>query len=114
MKITRTNQCKLCPWRKDVDPKDIPNYRQEMHENLRDTIADGTGSLMLGTKIMTCHEHAPGQEAPCVGWLLNQAGPGNNIAVRLALAHSKVPLVVHGPQHARFEDTLPKKGRRRR
>jgi hypothetical protein len=58
---------------------------------------------------MACHESESGDEAHCVGWLINQIGPGNNIALRMQMI--KCPeakyLKVYGPQHERFEDTLP-------
>lgn len=31
---------------------------------------------------MACHET---HDAHCIGWLANQLGPGNNIALRLAM-----------------------------
>lgn len=110
-------QCKLCPWRKDVDPRDIPNgYCAIKHANLKNTIADLTDpnsvALALGGKvlhIMACHETMPGKELPCVGWLANQLGPGNNIGLRLAAMAEKVDtdFELVGEQHERFEDTLP-------
>ena len=34
-------QCRKCPWRKDVDPHDIPNgYCEQKHAGLADTIAE--------------------------------------------------------------------------
>lgn len=102
-------QCKACPWRKDVDPhRDIPGgYCATKHRNLRETIADGP-SLGRELKVMACHESKPGREFACVGWVANQLGPGNNIAVRLQVMAGRIPpprLV--GEQHERFEDTLP-------
>ncbi len=48
-------------------------------------------------------------DAHCLGWLMNQLGPGNNIGLRLSLLDcenlDKVKLV--GEQHECFEDTLP-------
>lgn len=114
-KLKRTKQCAKCPWRKDVDPHDIPNgYDPEKHAALKDTIADPddpVGQLQKarseGLRIMACHET---HEAHCVGWLHNQLGEGNNIPLRLALGNcpdvEKLKLV--GEQHDRFEDTLPK------
>lgn len=35
-------QCKKCPWRKDVDPLEIPNgYCENKHAGLVNTIASG-------------------------------------------------------------------------
>jgi hypothetical protein len=44
-----------------------------------------------------------------VGWLAHQLGPGNNIALRLAVMAGRIDGNVEtvGPQHERFEDTLP-------
>lgn len=110
--LKRTAQCAKCPWRKDVNPHDIPNgYDVGKHEALAGTIADPgdvLGQLTSGTlHIMACHET---QDAHCVGWLAHQSGPGNNVALRLSLlscsnAHK---LRLKGEQHATFEDTLPK------
>jgi len=48
-------------------------------------------------------------DAHCVGWLMNQLGPGNNIPLRLSVLScenlKQVRLV--GEQHETFEDTLP-------
>lgn len=60
-------------------------------------------------RAMACHEHPPGDEAHCIGWLANQLGPGNNIALRLQMMSCKnvAELKLDGPQHQHFEDTLP-------
>lgn len=108
-KLKRTAQCAKCPWRKDVDPYDIPNgYCETKHRGLASTIAkSGDLSGALDTlNAMACHET---DDAHCVGWLMNQVGPGNNIGLRLRLMTceniGKVRLV--GEQHETFEDTLP-------
>lgn len=109
-KLKRTTQCAKCPWRKDVNPFDIPNeYDIEKHRGLANTIAKGDVFAQLAEpvlRIMQCHEL---EQAHCIGWLVNQMGPGHNLKLRLAL-HScsnlhKVRTV--GEQHATFEDTLP-------
>lgn len=103
-------QCAKCPWRVDVDPRDIPNgYCETRHANLRDTIA-APGSVRLGgLRMMACHETKPGKEIACVGWLVNQLGPGNNIGLRMAVVTGRVSANVEvvGEQHETFEDTLP-------
>jgi hypothetical protein len=103
-------QCVKCPWKVATDPHDIPNgYCENRHRDLRDTIAD-PGQLNLGgIRMMACHESPPGGEEPCVGWLMHQLGPGNNIGLRLAVIRGAVDANVEldGEQHARFEDTLP-------
>jgi hypothetical protein len=104
-------QCKKCPWKKGVDPFDIPDgYDAAKHAALADTIADPE-SLSLGPiRMMTCHETVIGAELPCVGWLIHQLGPGNNIALRLRVATGQLDANVRtvGKQHETFADTLPK------
>ena len=112
-RLKRVVQCAKCPWRKDVDPNDIPNgYCEIKHKALSSTIAK-QGEIDLSQivsggalRIMACHES---HDAHCVGWLANQLGPGNNIPLRLAMRNCenirKLKLV--GEQHERFEDTLP-------
>lgn len=58
---------------------------------------------------MACHESERGAESPCVGWLVNQLGPGNNIGLRLLLRNcpNVSELTTIGEQHQTFEDTLP-------
>lgn len=110
MKLKRTKQCAKCPWRKDVDPHDIPNgYCPTKHAALESTIAKpGDLSFLKGgpMPVMACHET---HDAHCIGWLANQLGPGNNIGLRLAMRNceniGKLKLV--GEQHRTFEDTLP-------
>lgn len=104
-------QCAKCPWRVDVDPNDIPNgYCEIKHKALENTIAK-PGALNIGGKLrmMACHETKPGRELPCVGWLANQLGPGNNIGLRLAAYNDRSlwDFELVGEQHERFEDTLP-------
>lgn len=55
---------------------------------------------------MACHET---HESHCIGWLVNQLGPGNNIPMRLAMmsCENAKDLEVFGEQHETFEDTLP-------
>ena len=103
-------QCKKCPWRVDVDPHDIPNgYCETKHKNLAGTISDGRLNLADPLRIMACHESAPSDEIPCVGWLSNQLGPGNNIALRIAVMRGRIDanFQLVGEQHEYFEDTLP-------
>lgn len=108
-------QCVECPWRKDVDPYQIPGgYSRRKHVALKSTIAD-PGMLRPGAlHAMACHETTGGRELPCVGWLVNQLGPGNNLALRLKVMTGAVNGNVEtvGEQHERFEDTLPRRGRR--
>lgn len=109
----RTKQCKACPWRKGVKPaEDIPNgYCDAKHRALKSTIAP-PGAMPRGPlRVMACHESPVGQEQPCVGWVVNQLGPGNNIGLRLlALDGRFADVRTDGPQHECFEDTLPPVG----
>jgi hypothetical protein len=108
-KLKRVNQCEKCPWRTDVDPRDIPNgYSEDLHRSLERTIAE-PGSFLGNAHVMACHEHAAGNEAHCVGWLVHQLGVGNNIALRLKMmtCENAGAIRTHGEQHSRFEDTLP-------
>lgn len=108
-KLKRVRQCAKCPWKVATNPHDIPNgYSVELHKALAATIAE-PGSLVDTGRMMACHEHAASEEVHCVGWLMNQLGPGNNIGLRIRMmscenAHA---LRVDGPQHETFEDTLP-------
>ena len=114
-KLGRTKQCAKCPWKVATDPCDIPHgYDENLHRGLAATIADATGNIAaaLGQKplrVMACHEHPEGREAHCVGWLMNQLGPGNNIALRISMRDCENigQVRLDGPQHERFEDTLP-------
>lgn len=110
--MTSRVQCKACPWRKDVVPaRDIPGgYCAEKHAALVCTIAK-PGELNIGRplRMMACHESMPGKEVPCVGWLVQQLGEGNNLALRIYACGGRLgKLVTIGPQHERLEDTLPK------
>lgn len=103
-------QCAKCPWKVTTDPNDIPNgYCAVKHANLKGTIAE-PGALPKGPlHVFACHESSVGRELPCVGWLENQLGPGNNIHLRLAVALGRIDANVEtvGEQHESLEDTLP-------
>jgi hypothetical protein len=105
-RLKRTTQCVKCPWRKDVDPRDIPNgYDEEKHRALACTIANDA-DLFAVTQAMACHET---HDTHCIGWLVNQLGRGNNIPLRIQMLSCEnvrsIRLV--GKQHETFEDTLP-------
>lgn len=107
-------QCPKCPWKVDTNPHEIPNgYCEAKHRKLAGTVAD-PGSLVglrdEAIRIMACHESPVGREVPCVGWLLNQLGPGNNIPLRFLVMNGRIDANVEavGPQHERLEDTFPK------
>ena len=109
-KLKRTMQCEKCPWRKEVNPHDIPNgYCTEKHRALASTIAvPGSVDTILSNElhVMACHET---QDAHCIGWLVNQAGEGNNLGLRIKLMScgNKHKIRLRGEQHRTFEDTLP-------
>ncbi len=110
-KLNRTKQCKKCPWRKDSDPRQIPNdYCETKHRNLKQTIADPENPLdsLIPNKLfaMACHET---DSDYCIGWLNNQLGVGNNIGLRLKMlsCENAADIQISGEQHETFEATLP-------
>ena len=110
-------QCEKCPWKVSTDPHTIPNgYSVKDHCALERTIAR-SGEINLGSvRMMACHESPPDAEEPCVGWLMHQLGPGNNIGLRILALTKRVDTDVEliGEQHERFEDTLPQKRRKKK
>lgn len=111
-RLVREIQCAKCPWKKATNPRDIPNgYSEERHRGLKSTIA-APGVFTAGVRAMACHESKPGEEAHCIGWLMNQLGPGNNIGLRFQMLDYDLCRVrTIGPQHEHFEDTLPRRKR---
>ena len=111
-------QCKTCPWRVGADVHAIPHYQESLHRKLTSTIArpGDVSTLGGGQHLMACHYSTEGDDKVCVGWLANQLGPGNNLGLRLHVMRTPAlqTFEVDGPQHARFEDTLPKRPRRRK
>ena len=105
-------QCAKCPWKVSTDPHDIPNgYCEMKHAGLSSTVAKPADIAGMGRPlhIMACHESPIGEELPCVGWLDNQLGRGNNLGLRLAVLQKRVDANVEtvGEQHESLEDTLP-------
>lgn len=114
MKLKRTRQCQLCPWKVSTNPFDIPHgYSVEQHRALAATIADPEniiGQVISdGTIVMGCHEHESSERVFCVGWLHNQLTTGNNIQMRLAMSQCEniQDLRIDGEQHETFEQTIP-------
>lgn len=107
-KLKRTRQCDKCPWKVTTDPHDIHGYSEELHKGLARTIAE-PGSLRGNGVAMACHEHKPGEEVYCIGWLVHQIGPGNNIPLRMKImaCENADAIQLDGEQHETFEDTLP-------
>ncbi len=106
-KLKRTHQCVKCPWRVDVDPHDIPNgYCETKHRALESTIARPGQGFLGPASAMACHES---DDAHCIGWLVNQVGPGNNIGLRIRMisCENARAIKLRGKQHECFEDTLP-------
>ncbi len=110
---TRKKQCAACPWRVDATDheNDIPNYERGLHEKLTRTIAEPACLRQMAEpdlRLMGCHEHQGEAQVVCVGWLANQLGPGNNLALRMAALRNpdlgNFELV--GDQHETLEDTL--------
>lgn len=109
-KLKRVRQCAKCPWKVSTDPREIPNgYSEERHRALVSTIAT-PGLIGDRSHVMACHEHAPGEEAHCVGWLIHQINEGNNIPLRMSLLDCENigEVKLDGPQHESLEDTFPK------
>ena len=114
-RLTRTKQCDKCPWKVSTDPTTIPNgYTKAAHARLRNTIAR-VPSFVGSTKVMACHEHPLGREVYCVGWLMNQLGPGNNTPMRIRMrgCENIGEVELDGEQHDTFEATLPTSRKRR-
>lgn len=111
--LKRTKQCAKCPWKQSTDPMEIPDsYSIENHKALKNTIATPDSPYTPATlHVMACHESYNEEPYHCVGWLFNQLGEGNNIALRLHMRNctNAQDLKVFGKQHIRFEDTLPTK-----
>ncbi len=110
---SRRRQCKKCPWKKGANPREIPNgYSEDKHRGLAVTIAPPADldALLDPLRQMGCHEHTAEERVACVGWIVHQLGPGNNLALRLRVVLGKFDAHVEavGEQHERFEDTLPR------
>lgn len=110
-RLLRTIQCAKCPWKKATNPHDIPRgYCPTKHAKLSRTIAkpgDIAEALRPGPlRIMACHDE---HETPCVGWMRNQLGRGNNLALRMSMRNCENigELQTVGEQHETFENTLP-------
>ena len=109
MRLNRTKQCAKCPWKVSADPYDIPNgYDVEKHKALAGTIAEPADVSAINAcsiRAMACHET---HDDPCLGWLMHQLGPGNNLALRLQMMKCKniSDVELDGEQHDRFEDTI--------
>lgn len=96
-------QCASCPWKTSIDPDALPGkYGHVRRDAVARASASGTRSLRTDTPGMGCHVKRPGPVLPCVGWLVQQLGPGNNIGLRMQVAAGLVDGNVEtvGPQRA--------------
>ena len=104
----RKKQCKACPWRKDAKLEDIPDYNRSQHHGL-EACSKTDCALTRTLRVMACHETTGQGEQACVGWVLNQLGPGNNITLRMRVATGRLDVSefeTFGPQYETFEETL--------
>lgn len=111
LKLTRTKQCKYCPWKKDADLTKIPNYDPIQHQQLEKTIvAEQYEAIYKPIQAMACHCSTQKKQTFCVGWLHNQLGAGNNITLRLKMRNYQniSDLKISGEQYQTFNETLPK------
>lgn len=107
-KLERTAQCKTCPWVVGNTVANIPNYEKEKHRNLESTIATDAHFSPGPLKVMACHHSTDGSEHHCLGWLMNQLGPGNNIPLRLGMSgcENAGEIKLAGKQKADFRETF--------
>ena len=109
MRVAAHGCCAKCPWIKDGNPYEIPNgYSRDKHCALQATIAsDPIRSLVSPTPVMACDES---HDAHCIGWLVNQIGPGNNIGLRIRMAScvNAGKIQLRGKQYDTFEETIPR------
>lgn len=104
-------QCKKCPWKVGTNPDEIPHgYSRTLHAGLKGTVANPGEVSAKPLRVMACHKTPIGKELPCVGWIHNQMGVGNNIGLRVKVAIGEIngDVEIVGEQHQTFEDTLPK------
>jgi hypothetical protein len=100
-------QCRHCPWRVDADLNQIPGYCPTQHRNLKKTIATPGEVVLDSLTIMVCHKSARTNDKhiACVGWLHNQLGAGNNIALRWLYRGLDMELSIEGQQYSTLEET---------
>jgi hypothetical protein len=118
-KLKRVVQCAKCPWKQGTDPTSI-GYDKDRHHSMAKTIAEpgsiagimnvGDAGIPAGgfrLDVMGCHEDE--HETPCIGWLVNQIGDGNNIPLRISMmtCENAREMRTVGPQHETFDDMLP-------
>lgn len=96
-------QCASCPWKLSINPDALPaNYGHvDRDAVVRASAEPGSFRRPEGPPI-GCHVVRPGPVLPCVGWLVQQLGPGNNLALRMKVIAGVVDDTVEtvGPQRA--------------
>lgn len=100
-------QCRLCPWKKSTRGQ-IPNgFARDVHDLIR-SMSTPMAALHQTELMMQCHETSDAEPLPCVGWMVHQLGPGNDLVLRMKMiaGHYDGDLRTVGPQHERFEDIL--------
>lgn len=100
-------QCGNCPWKKSTKLEDIDckeGFDMDYYESVRDDYV-ACHDFDRSHKNMGCHKF-PNDSQPCIGWLLHEAGPGNNIGIRLMLScvDNANELETFGPQHKSIKD----------
>ena len=105
--------CESCPWRKDKDARDIPEFSLELAEKLAATCPDERNmGPDFGASWFACHLSHEGSEMPCAGWLamVGHAHP----QVRMAVSEGRLnPEALHPPSdgpdlHEKYCDVLEK------
>lgn len=103
-KLSRTNQCKKCPWKTSTNPRDIPdNYCEETHRLGSSTIISESGNFLK----LSCHHTKGNEEMYCIGWLHNQITKGENSELRSLMINCEniEKIKVRGEQYENIEDT---------
>lgn len=102
-------QCRRCPWKTSTG-RNIPNgFAHDARELVQRMVARSASLIDSHEIAQQCHETLDDDPLPCVGWLVNQLGPGNNLPLRLRVMLGQVDanVVTVGPQHRRIEDIVP-------
>lgn len=80
--------CASCPWRKDQDARDIPNFDLALAERLTATCPDDRGfGPDYGATTFACHQSKVDHEFYCAGWLaqVGNCHPNVRIDVRFGV-----------------------------
>jgi hypothetical protein len=104
----RTEQCAGCPWKLSTNPHtDIPDgYSPAKHAALERCRSGIEELYSERSHVMACHESPARRPQACVGWIVQQLGPGNNLHLRILAATGALDprqFVTHGPQHESLE-----------